>query len=105
MLSAELGTARQRVSLTNAAAVVAECRAAGVHADAVAADVTRTEGVEQLFDAAAAMPSPLTGVVANAGGAPSRQRLEDMSDEPSPLIRKHMNRAFRAIEKRLDGAA
>ncbi len=51
-----------------------------MHADAVAADVTRTEGVEQLFDAASAMPSPLTGVVANAGGAPSQQRLEDMSD-------------------------
>lgn len=69
-----------RASPEDAAAVVAECRAAGVNAAAVAADVTRTEGVERLFDAAAALPSPLTGVVANAGGAPSRQRLEDMSD-------------------------
>lgn len=69
-----------RASPEDAAAVVADCRAAGVHADAVAADVTRTEGIERLFDAAAGMPAPLAGVVVNAGGAPSLQRLEDMSD-------------------------
>ncbi|MBN9737073.1 MULTISPECIES: SDR family oxidoreductase [unclassified Pseudonocardia] len=69
-----------RSSPEDAAAVVADCRAAGVEARAVAADVTCTEGVERLFDEAAGMPTRLTGVVVNAGGAPSRQRLEDMSD-------------------------
>lgn len=70
-----------RASPEDAAAVVADCRAAGVHARAVAADLTRADGVERLFDEAGAMPAPLSGVVLNAGGAPSRQRLEDMSDE------------------------
>lgn len=70
-----------RASAEEAEAVAADCRAAGVHARAVAADVTRPDDVGRLFDAAAALPSPLTGVVACAGGAPSLQRLEDMSDE------------------------
>ncbi|MEV1292276.1 SDR family oxidoreductase [Pseudonocardia sp. NPDC049635] len=70
-----------RASPGEAEQVVTDCRATGVHARAVAADVTGTDGVERLFEAAADMPGPLTGVVVNAGGAPSRQRVEDMSDE------------------------
>ncbi|MFP5019497.1 SDR family oxidoreductase [Pseudonocardia phyllosphaerae] len=64
-----------------AEAVAADCRSCGVQALPVAADVTRSEDVARLFDAAGTLPSPLTGVVVNAGGAPSRQRLEDMTDD------------------------
>lgn len=70
-----------RASAAEAEAVAADCRAAGVQARTVAADVTRSAEVRRLFDEAAAMPSPLTGVVVNAGGAPSLQRLEDMTDD------------------------
>jgi HEAT repeat protein len=52
-----------------------------------------------------AIRESLCAALGQIGDEMSLDRLEDMSDEPSPLIRKHMNRAFRAIEKRLDGAA
>nr|WP_308252343.1 SDR family oxidoreductase [Pseudonocardia sp. KRD291] len=62
-----------------AAAVTAACRASGVRAVAVAADLAVEADVVRLFDTAVAELGPVTGVVANAGGAPSRQRLEDMT--------------------------
>ncbi|MDN5914467.1 MAG: SDR family oxidoreductase [Pseudonocardia sp.] len=63
----------------SAAAVVADCRAAGVRAAAVAADLAVESDVVRLFDTAVSELGPVTGVVANAGGAPSRQRVEDMT--------------------------
>ena len=62
-----------------AEAVAAQCRAHGVRALAVAADLAVEADVVRLFDTAAAELGPLAGVVANAGGAPSRQRIEDMT--------------------------
>ncbi|MEQ3551895.1 SDR family oxidoreductase [Pseudonocardia nematodicida] len=70
-----------RDSADDAAIVVADCEKEGVRARAVAADVTRGDDVRRLFDEAASLSGPLTGVVCNAGGAPSLQRLEDMTDE------------------------
>lgn len=62
-----------------AESVVAQCRAAGVRAVAVAADLAVEADVVRLFDAAVSELGSVTGLVANAGGAPSRQRVEDMS--------------------------
>jgi HEAT repeat protein len=52
-----------------------------------------------------AIRESLCSALAQIGDEMSLDRLDDVSDEPSPLIRKHMDRAFRAIEKRLDAPA
>lgn len=62
-----------------ASAVVADCRALGVRALAVPADLGVEADVVRLFDTASAELGTVTGLVANAGGVPSRQRIEDMS--------------------------
>jgi len=54
------------------------------------------------LDSSEAIREALCTALAEIGGEMSLDRLEDFSDEPSPLIRKHMDRAVRAIEKRLD---
>ena len=53
-------------------------------------------------DASVAIREALCKALGTLGDEMSLDRLEDVSDEPSPLIRKHMDRAFRAIEARLD---
>jgi len=53
-------------------------------------------------DASVAIREALCKALGALGDEMSLDRLEDVSDEPSPLIRKHMDRAFRAIEARLD---
>ncbi len=60
-------------------AVARDCRAAGVRAGVIGADVAVEADVVRMFDEASRHPGPITGLVANAGGAPSLQRVEDMS--------------------------
>lgn len=53
-------------------------------------------------DSALAIREALCQALGALGDEMSLDRLDDTSDEPSPLIRKHMDRAYRAIESRLD---
>jgi NAD(P)-dependent dehydrogenase (short-subunit alcohol dehydrogenase family) len=61
-----------------AADVVADCRAAGVTAVAVQADVSAEADVVRLFDAAAAELGPVTGLVNSAGIVAPQARVEDL---------------------------
>lgn len=60
-------------------AVARDCRAAGARAVVVGADLSVESDVVRMFDETARELGPITGLVANAGGAPSLQRVEDMS--------------------------
>ena len=62
-----------------AAAVVAECRLAGVHATAVQADVSDEDAVVGLFDRCEATLGPATALVNNAGIVGRQQRVEDFT--------------------------
>lgn len=68
-----------RADETAASTVVAGCRSLGARAVAVRADLAVEADVVRLFDTATSELGTVTGLVANAGGAPSRQRIEDMS--------------------------
>ncbi|TCK20037.1 SDR family oxidoreductase [Pseudonocardia endophytica] len=57
--------------------VARDCRDAGVRAVVIGADLAVESDVVRMFDEA----GPITGLVANAGAAPSLQRVEDMSAE------------------------
>ncbi len=61
-----------------AAAVVDDCRSAGVSAIAVGADVSVEHDVRRLFDAAADALAPLHGLVNNAGILDRQGRVEDL---------------------------
>jgi len=67
-----------RTEPTRAQEVAERCRAHGVGAMTVRADVTVEADVIALFDAAGEL-GPVTGLVNNAGSAPSRERVEQMS--------------------------
>jgi NAD(P)-dependent dehydrogenase (short-subunit alcohol dehydrogenase family) len=60
-----------------AAEVVEECRAGGVAAVAVQADVSVPADVRRLFETAAADLGPIGGLVNNAGIVAARSRVED----------------------------
>lgn len=53
-------------------------------------------------ESSVAIREALCKALGTLGDEMSLDRLEDTGDEPSPLIRKHMARAYRAIEARLD---
>lgn len=61
------------------AEVADDCRATGVRATVIGAELTREADVVRMFDDAVRELGSLTGLVANAGAAPSLQRVEDMS--------------------------
>jgi NAD(P)-dependent dehydrogenase (short-subunit alcohol dehydrogenase family) len=67
-----------RTDAESAATVVAECRAHGVRALAVAVDVAQESAVEHLFDQATAELGPLTGLVNNAGVVGPRSTVADL---------------------------
>lgn len=60
-------------------AVARDCRAEGVRATVIGADLADGSEVVRMFDEAVDGLGSLTGLVANAGAAPSLQRVEDMS--------------------------
>ncbi len=61
-----------------AQAVVRDIAAAGGAAQAIAGDVAEEADVLRMFDAAAAMPAPLVGLVNNAGIIGGNSRLVDL---------------------------
>ena len=61
------------------ASVARACRAAGARTAVIGADLTVEVDIVRMFDEAVRELGPLTGLVANAGAAPSLQRVEDMS--------------------------
>lgn len=65
---------------SDADAVTAACRNAGVQAQSLAGSVTDASAVRAMFDAAEAL-SPLHGLVNNAGILETQSRLADMSPD------------------------
>lgn len=68
-------------SVHAAGEVVADCRAAGANAVAVAGDMTVEGDVVALFEAATAELGPVTGLVNNAGIVAPQARLDSFSRE------------------------
>ena len=64
--------------------VAADATAAGARCEAVAADVTREDDIERLFEAAGRL-GPVAGLIANAG---LTDHIGDLADTPVEIIRR-----------------